>query len=117
MTQYQITTSKGFNGWAAKTQYVLGETLDGTRVLELTTMKAKGGASSSAIVYYLKGEGDYQTKTTALFHDFAKYNIAQSPIKRVTEKSITEAHKIALLQMDELIEEATNFYEKLDNES
>ena len=80
-------------------------------------MKVRGGASSSATVYYLKGEDGYQTKTTALFQDFAKYNLAQSHIKRVTEKSITEAHKIALLQMDDLVAEATAFYEKLDNES
>ena len=109
---YQTHISKGYNGWQATSEAVLGETPQGTRILKLRTAKARGGVSASASVCIRKGQGDYATETTVIYQDFFKSGIAPQPCKRVSEKAIQSAHENALEHMGQLIKEATAFYER-----
>ncbi len=115
---YEIETQKGFDGWRAESVAVLGETPEGTRKLELTTSKARGGIAAHVTVSIYKDcDSGFSSKTTEIFGDFRKSNIAPTPCKRVTEKAILEVHEKALLQMGDLIAEATEFYRTKNREA
>ena len=107
---YQTQISKGYDGWQATSEAVLGETPEGTRILKLRTSKTRCGLSASASVCIRKGEDGYAVETTVIFQDFFKSGIASQPCKRVTEKAIQGAHENALEHMGQLIKEATAFY-------
>ena len=108
---YEVKTRKGHDGWKAESEAVLGETSEGTRILELTTTKVRGGLAAYANVFIQKDSGNgYLTKSTVIFQDFNKHGIAATPCKRVTEKAVLEVHERALLEMDEIVEEAKAFY-------
>lgn len=108
---YEITTSKGFDGWRAESTASIGETPEGRRVLKLTTHKIRGGLDAYASVYILNDNASgFTSMTTEIFGDFLKSSIAPTPCNRVTEKAVLDVHKFALLQMDKLIEEAKAFY-------
>jgi len=109
---YQTHISKGYDGWQATSEAVLGETQTGTRILKLRTSKSRGGLSASASVCIRKGEDGYATETTVIFQDFFKSGIAPTPCKRVTEKAIQSAHENALEHMGQLVKDATAFYEE-----
>ena len=108
---YQTHISKGYDGWQATSEAVLGETPEGTRILKLRTSKSRGGLSASVSVCIRKGEDGYATETTVIFQDFFKSGIAPTPCKRVTEKAIQSAHENALEHMGQLVKDATAFYE------
>lgn len=108
---YEVKTQNGYNGWTAESTAEIGKTPEGTRVLELTTSKNNGGLAACANVYILKDLGDgFHSKSTVMFQDFRKHNIAATPCKRVTENAVIEAHNRALLKMDEIVQEAKAFY-------
>lgn len=68
----------------------------GVRMLKLSTSKgSRGGISSFASVCVRRYSNGYQTETSALFQDYAKWYNA-TPCKRVTEKAIEAAHRVAL---------------------
>ena len=114
---YEMKTRKGFDGWRAESVAVLGETPEGTRKLELTTSKTRGGIAAYATVsIYKTCEGGFSSKTTEIFGDFRKSGIEATPCNRVTEKAIREVHARALTHMDALIEEAKAFYIQKDQE-
>lgn len=109
---YPTHIRKGHDGWRAESEAELGETPEGTRMLELTTYKVRGGLAASANVFIKKDSGNgYFTKSTMIFQDFNKQGIAATPCKRVTEKAIHEVHSRALLEMDSLVDEAKAFYQ------
>lgn len=107
---YNTKIQKGYDGWNAKSEAVLGETPEGTRLLRLQTSKARGGLASTASVLIRSMKTGYAVDTTIIFQDFFKSGIAPTPCNRVTEKSIESAHKAALEQMESLITEAQAFY-------
>lgn len=108
---YEIKTRKGHRGWVAESTAELGETPEGMRMLELFTSKCRGGLVATAHVYVLKDQGNgFVTKTTTIFQDYNKQAIAPTPCKRVTEKALINAHQSALLEMDDIVEEAKAFY-------
>lgn len=109
---YETKCSKGYDGWRAESVAVLGETPDGTRKLELTTSKTRGGIAAYATVYIYKDEDTgFSSRTTEIFGDFRKSGIAYTPCNRVTEKTILEVHNRALQDMGSLIKQAKAFYE------
>lgn len=116
--KYETTTRKGHDGWTASSEAVLGETPKGTRILKLTTSKARGGVDATASVCIRsKCSTGFISETTVIFEDFYKYGIAPMPCSRVTEKAVREAHHIALEQMDQLVEEAKAFYASRETQS
>lgn len=115
---YETTTHKDYSGaWRAESIAVLGETPEGTRKLELTTSKVRGGIAATANVFIYKDEGTgFSSKTTEIFGDFYRSGIAVTPCKRVTEKAIKEVHSLALLEMAAIVTEAKAFYATPDNQ-
>ncbi len=112
---YKTTIQHGANGLHAESLVQIGESLDGKRMLELYTSKGRGGLVSSARVkYHNEAAGII---TFAMFGDFSKPNIAFTPCKRATQKAVSQAHEIALLKMDEIIEEAKAFYVEEDKKN
>ena len=110
---YETTTQKDYSGaWRAEGVATLGETSEGTRKLELTTSKTRGGIAANANVYIYKSDG---SKVTEIFGDYCKRGIALTPCKRVTEKAIKEVHSRALHELDAIIAEATIFYQNLES--
>ncbi len=107
---YNTKIQKGYDGWNAKSEAVLGETPEGTRFLRLCTSKARGGLATTASVFIRSMQSGCPVETTVLFGDFRKSGISPTPCSRVTEKSIEAAHKVALAQMESLIAEAQAFY-------
>ncbi len=107
---YKTKINKGYDGWQAQSEAIVGETPEGTRILRLRTSKVRGGLSSTASVSIRSLKNGFATETTILFQDFFKSGIAPTPCNRVTEKSIEAAHKAALEQMESLIAEALAFY-------
>lgn len=107
---YNTKIQKGYDGWNAKSEAVLGETPEGTRLLRLQTSKARGGLASTASVFVRSMQSGMPVETTVLFGDFRKSGIAATACNRVTEKSIEAAHKAALVQMESLIADAQAFY-------
>ncbi len=107
---YQTQINKGYDGWSAKSEAVIGETPKGTRILRLRTAKARGGLATTASVFIRTMQSGCPVETTVLFGDFLKSGIAATPCNRVTEKSIETAHKAALAHMESLIAEAQAFY-------
>lgn len=114
---YETIIQKGYQGWEARSEAVLGETPKGTRILKLRTSKIQGGLSAFASVCVRSGKGQFQTETTRIFEDFVKPNIAPTRVKRVTERAVSEVHEIALLQMDDIVNEAIAFYEAKEQAS
>ena len=115
---YEIKTRKSYDGsWRAESHAKLGETTEGTRLLELCTYKVRGGLAAHANVFIYKEERGFTSKSTEIFGDFSKSGIAFTECKRVTEKALVKAHKLALLEMDNLIVKATAFYKNKDNEA
>ena len=110
---YETATHKDYSGaWRAESLATLGETPEGTRKLELTTSKVRGGISASANVFIYKNEGTgFSSKTTEIFGDFCKRGIAFTECGRVTEKAVKKAHSHALLEIEAIIEEAKVFYQ------
>lgn len=107
---YQTKIQKGQDGWQAKTEVILGETPQGTRMLSLRTSKARGGLASCASVFIRSQKDGYATDTTVIFHDFFQSGIAPVSCTRITEKAIEKAHRIAKEQMENLIMQAKAFY-------
>jgi len=106
---YETTTHKDYSGaWRAESTATLGETSEGTRKLELTTLKVRGGIAASANVFIYKVDG---SKVTEIFGDFCKRGIAFTECGRVTEKAVKEVHSRALLEIEVIIEEAEVFYQ------
>lgn len=94
MTTYNTTISKDYYGLTAKTEIDLNRTTEeGAMTLQITTSKRSNGrVSTHATVIYNKPDGSY---STIVFQDYSK-TIAQIKLTRVTEKSLSEAHKAAL---------------------
>ena len=110
---YETKTSKGYNGWQATSEAVIGETPEGKRILKLRTAKGRIGLSACASVCIRKNEGtEFVCETTEIFGDFYKGGIAVTECRRVTEKAVIEVHARALQEMDELIKQAKVFYAK-----
>lgn len=108
---YEIKTRKAYDGWQALTTIEIGHSNDGVRILEISTGKVAYGLETRANVYYHKDleDGTY-IRSTMMFQDFFKSGIASATVKRVTEKSVVDLQKIALLKIDEIIKEAKNHY-------
>ncbi len=106
---YETIIQKGYQGWEAQSEAVLGQTSKGTRILKLRTSKIKGGLSAFANVCVRSGDDKFGTETTRIFEDFVKSNIAPTRVKRVSERAVIEVYKIALLQMDEIFNEVKGF--------
>ncbi|WP_269537023.1 hypothetical protein [Cerasicoccus fimbriatus] len=116
--KYETTTEKGYDGWTARSEAVLGETPKGTRILKLTTSKARGGVDATASVCIRsKCSTGFTSETFVIFGDFYKRGIAPMSCSRVTEKAVREAHQIALEHMDQLVEEAKAFYSNREAQS
>jgi len=107
---YQTTIQKDQDGWNAKSEAILGETPEGTRMLSLRTSKTRGGLASTASAFIRSTKTGYSVDTTVIFEDFFKSNIAPTPCSRITEKAIQLAHQAALVHMESLIANATAFY-------
>ncbi|PUB88036.1 MAG: hypothetical protein DBP00_07340 [gamma proteobacterium symbiont of Ctena orbiculata] len=108
---YETKTRKGYNGWEATSEALIGETPEGNRILKLRTAKGRIGLSASASVCIRKNEGTgFVCETTEIFGDFYKSGIAITECRRVTEKAVIEVHARALQEMDNLIEQAKVFY-------
>lgn len=107
---YEVITQKGYDGWEAKSEALLGETPEGLRILKLRTSKTRGGLDTTASVCIRQDRGNYASETFVIFQDFYKRGIAPTACKRVTEKAVLEVHNRALLEMEALIKEATAFY-------
>lgn len=108
---YKTQTRKGYNGWEATSEAVIGETDSGTRILKLRTARTRGGISSAASVCERQNrDGAFYAEVTAIFGDFYKSNIAPVACNRVTEKAVIAAHTDALPHMDDLIAQAKAFY-------
>jgi hypothetical protein len=110
--EYQTTLKKGHDGYSAETNVVLGEVESGTRILRVSTYKySRGGLWSCATVGIEKNEGGYTSFSFMMYQDFHKgFNF--TPAKRVTEKSVMEAHKVALSMLPAIVEEAKQQYSK-----
>lgn len=107
---YETNSRKGFGGWEAISEAVLGETPEGSRILKLRTSKIRGGIASSANVFVRQVRGGFSSDTYAMFSDFYKREVASVPCNRVSEKAVLEVHSCALQEMDSLINEAKAFY-------
>jgi len=107
---YDINTRKGYAGWEAVSETILEEREEGQRILKLRTAKIPGGLAASASVSIREDRNGFQCETTSIFQDFYKSGIAVTPCKRVTEKTVRQVHQQALMEMDQLIAQATAFY-------
>ncbi|OIN57150.1 hypothetical protein BLX24_21610 [Arsenicibacter rosenii] len=107
---YQTKIDKGYDGWQAKSEAVLGQTPKGTRLLSLRTSKTRQGLASTASVFIRSLKTGYAVDTTILFQDFFKSGIAPTACNRVTGKSLETANQAALSQMESLLAEAQAFY-------
>lgn len=103
-TPIEFITQKDMRGnWRAETDV----NLEGPMVLRVLTHKNFSGALiTSASVH--KRQGDFLVH--ALYSDFHK--CMKSAKTRVTAKAVAEQHGEALLQIDQLKEEAEQFYAK-----
>lgn len=109
---YNIKTRKGYDGWEAVSETLLGDADGGQRILKLRTSKLNGRLAATASVSIRKNSGaGFMSETTEIFGDFYKRGIAETSCSRVTEKSVLDVHKRALLEMDALIDQAKAFYE------
>lgn len=105
-------TKKGYDGWEATTTREIAQVEDGMRVLKLRTAKIRGGIATNARVSVVNEA--LGKETTIIFQDYSKSNICPMPCKRVTEKTILQAHEQAKTKLDELTEEVKAFYVNLD---
>lgn len=103
----EIRTKKDYWGaWVAKSRL----NVDGDRYLDVTTSKNSiGQVVTRASAVIVEKENGYEIVKFAPFSDFS-VNLAVSPAKRVTEKTVREQQQAALVSIGAVINEAKAFY-------
>lgn len=113
---YTTQIEKDYSGkLSAKTAIELGECIDddsgklAQRILSVTSSKSRGGIGTIASVHILVDEGEFQVRKFTIFQDYQK-TIANTPCKRVTEKTLTAAHDEAMKGIDVVLLEVKAQY-------
>jgi hypothetical protein len=101
----ETTIRKGHFGWEARSYTTLSNGMH----LKISTYKGSRGVSTNFQAMNITNERGYQTESFVIFQDFSK-SISNPNIKRVTEKSIAEAHELALTRLNEIKEQAEAHY-------